>query len=72
MGFAVKPCCQLRQDLAGEYATAARLYAEAVAICTQSVDPSGFEQLRIKAREAQERAESARVMFEEHVAFHQF
>jgi hypothetical protein len=72
MGFAVRPCCQLRQDLAVEYATSARLYAEAVADLAQAVDESRFEDLRIKARKAQERAECARIMFEEHVASHQF
>jgi len=66
-----RTCCAVRRDLANEFAISARLYAEAVVILTRGVtSESNFEKLRIAARRAQERAELARVAFEEHVAGH--
>ncbi len=61
-------CCQVRQKLADEYATYARLFAEAVVLTTSvGVD---LERVRAITRHAQERTEAARVAFEEHVNFH--
>ena len=57
--------------MANEFATCARLYAEAVVILTSGVTrESDFENLRVAAQRAQVRAEEARVAFEEHVAGH--
>ena len=67
---AVRPCCVVRRDLSNEFATSARLYAEAVVSLTSIADGSGFEQLRIAAELAQVRAEEAGVAYEEHVASH--
>jgi hypothetical protein len=61
------------QDLAQEFATAARLYAEAVVVlATQSANREVFEHLRFQAKGAQERAEEARILFEAHVSAHSF
>ena len=69
--FGVSTCCGVRRDLANDFATCARLYAEAVVILTSGITSgSDFEELRVAARRAQERAEEARVAFEEHVAGH--
>lgn len=69
--FAIKACCAVRRDLANAFAISARLYAEAVVILTSGLTSgSNFENLRMAARRAQERAEEARVAFEEHVAGH--
>ena len=66
-----RTCCTLRRELASEFATSARLYAEAVAILTSGLNYGlDFENLRLAMRRAQERAEEARVAFEEHVARH--
>ena len=60
--------CQVRSKLADEYATYARLFAEAVVLVTTStVD---IERLQEATRQAQERVEAARVAFEEHMASH--
>jgi hypothetical protein len=69
--FGVRICCAIRRDLSNEFAICARLYAEAVVTLTSGVTSgSNFEKLRVAARRAQERAEIARVAFEEHVAGH--
>jgi hypothetical protein len=70
MRFAIKSECQIRAELAASYATAARLYAEAVATCTQVLDERDCQNLCMRAREAQQRAEAAGLRFEEHVASH--
>jgi hypothetical protein len=70
MRFAIKSRCQIRAELAGLYATAARLYAEAVANCTQVLDERKCQELCMKAREAKQRAEAAALCFEEHLASH--
>ena len=60
--------CHVRRKLADEYATAARLFAEAVVLETRgTVD---IERLRAVTRQALERTEAARVSFEEHVTWH--
>jgi len=70
-GIGIKTCCALRRDLATEFATSARLFAETVVILICDGHPgSNFENLRMAMRRAQERAEEARVAFEEHVARH--
>jgi hypothetical protein len=57
--------------LANKFAISARRYAEAVVILTSGVTSEwNFAELRMAARRAQERAEEARVAFEEHVARH--
>jgi hypothetical protein len=57
--------------LANEFAISARLYAEAVVFLTSGVAAeSNFAELRMAARRAHERAEEARVAFEEHLARH--
>ena len=69
--MATRRCCQVRRQLADDFATASRLYAEAVVILAGSVDSGAeFESLRKLAREAQERAETAREAFETHVVSH--
>ena len=61
-------CCHVKHKLAGEYATFARLFAEAVLLLTTgTVD---IERLRSATRQAQRRAEAAGVAFEDHVDFH--
>jgi len=70
MRFAIKSRCQIRAELAGSYATAARLYAEAVANSTQVLDEKKYQDLCMEAREAKQRAEAAGLRFEEHVASH--
>ena len=66
-----KACCKLRRELADQFAIAARLYAEAVVIFTHNeFHGPQFEELRERAREAQDHSEKARVAFEEHVASH--
>ena len=64
--------CSIRQQLAQEFATAARLYAEAVVLFTSlgTIPNDKYTRLRDAVREAQERAEIARVTFEEHVDSH--
>ena len=65
------PCCDVRRELATEFAISARLFAEAVAILTQSSSVmADIEQLHTAAQKAQERSEHARVAFEEHVRGH--
>jgi hypothetical protein len=57
--------------LADEFAIAARLYAEAVVKFTKTVrSEANFKELSKRAKKAQERAELARVAFEEHVFLH--
>jgi hypothetical protein len=60
--------CPVRFQLADEYATSARLYAEAVVLAASGT--VGIESLRAITRPAYERSEVARVAFEEHVASH--
>jgi hypothetical protein len=66
--------CESKRQLAEQFATAARLYAESVALFTRSADMLSLEQynrLRKGAEEAQRRAEATGVAFEEHVVLHQ-
>jgi hypothetical protein len=65
-------CCSIHHQLAQEFATAARLYAEAVVLVTSlgAMPNPKYTRLRNDARAAQERAEIARVTFEEHVDSH--
>jgi hypothetical protein len=70
----VPECCKVRHVLAEKFATAARLFAEAVVLL---VDHKGnashheYSRLHAAALKAQLRAEEARVAFEEHVSSHQ-
>ena len=68
----LKTCCRVRRNLADAYATAARLYAEAVVTLTSDTPSSTpeFTQLHLAAQQAQERTEASRVAFEEHVTRH--
>jgi len=66
-------CCAIRRRLAEQFAIAARLYGEAVVLYTGFEGPTAdveYIHLRDAAREAQQRAEVARVLFEEHVDLH--
>jgi hypothetical protein len=67
-------CCESKRQLAEQFAAAARLYAESVALFTRSAVTQSSEQynrLRRGAEEAQQRAEATGVAFEEHVDMHQ-
>lgn len=66
-------CCELRRQLAEEFAINARLYAEVVALFTSShgVSQVRYGELLQKTSEAKIRAEQAQAAFEEHVARHQ-
>jgi hypothetical protein len=76
LSFVVGPklfCCEIRRQLAEQFATAARLYAEAVVLCTHEplwMASGEHKRLRLSARRAQERAESARCAYEEHLDSH--
>jgi hypothetical protein len=65
-------CCELRQKLADEFATAARLYAEAVVALTRfpTTPQAKYDRFREKAEQAQVRVEQASTAFEEHVDLH--
>ena len=65
-------CCQIRLELANQYATAARLSSEAVAVMLAAPIRTmlDYEGLRKRAAKAQEAAEAARIAFEEHVEMH--
>jgi hypothetical protein len=65
--------CEIRRHLADEFATATRLYAEAVVEYTRSarVSQDEYHRLRHAAEAAQRRSEEARIAFEEHVSLHQ-
>jgi hypothetical protein len=66
-------CCRTRQELAEEFAVAARLFSEAVVSLAGHIggmSDGEFNRLRTAAKTMQERAEAARVAFEEHVDSH--
>jgi len=66
-------CCKVRGELAAQFATAARLYAEAVVVLTSSFSSNShlkYEQLVERAHEVQRRSDLARIAFEEHVGRH--
>jgi hypothetical protein len=68
-----KGCCKRMRQLAEDFSTSARLYAEAVAMCTRhtgmiSVDE--YCRLRDNAKEARQRLEVTGTAFEEHIASH--
>ena len=71
---ALKPnCCDIRRQLADEFAIAARLFAEAVVLFTRRDDTRSndeYNRLCTISRRAQQRAEIARIAFEKHVASH--
>jgi len=66
-------CCELRRQLAEQFAIAARLYAEAVVLVTRDpqVMEGDYQRLCKEVMRAQARAESAGLAFEEHVSLHQ-
>jgi hypothetical protein len=71
MNLAAKQSCHIRKKLAGSYATAARLYAEAVVnLAIQETRGPEFERSREQEREAWECAGAARLIFKKHVASH--
>ena len=61
--------CQKGRHLAEQFATASRLYAEAVALLTCEPAISHIEYYRLvkAAEESRQRSEAARIAFEEHV-----
>ena len=66
-------CCETRRKLSEQFATAARLYAEAVAAFSSTpltVSQDEYNRLRKAADEARERAEAIGTAFEEHVESH--
>jgi hypothetical protein len=65
-------CCEIFQLLAGRFSVNARLYAEAVVRLTtmQRMDPEEYAWLREAVHQALERAEQARIAFEQHVGTH--
>src|SRR4051794_21882278 len=65
--------CETRRQLADAFATAARLYAEAVVEYTRSarVSQDEYNRLHHAAEAAQQRSEECRIAFEEHVSWHQ-
>ena len=68
----VRPCCEIRRQLADTFSTAARLYAEAVVyLAVSGISQEEYVRYRNLAKDAQLRVEAASVAFEEHVAFHQ-
>ena len=65
--------CQTRHELAEQFATAARLYGEAVASITQhpgKLSQSDYARLRTDVEKAQQRTEMMCCEFEEHVERH--
>ena len=65
--------CQVRLHLADEFATAARLYSEAVVALTGnsvSMSRNNYDRLLQDAAKARERSEAARIAFQEHVDWH--
>jgi hypothetical protein len=67
---ALQSCCRVRNELANQFAIAARLYAEAVVILTRLSPERDLSKLREKTEEARRRCDDARVAFEEHVDSH--
>jgi hypothetical protein len=67
-------CCELRRQLAEEFAIAARLYAEAVVLLTRHPTKSAqsYNRLLEATEKAHNRSEAAAMAFEEHVASHQY
>jgi hypothetical protein len=63
--------CEARRRLAEKYATAARLYAEAVSALTGYSSAESYPDLLKRAEEAQQQCESTGVEFKEHVDGHQ-
>src|SRR6059058_1365435 len=66
-------CCPIRRKLAEEFATAVRLYSEAVVALTynQTLVPGNkFDSLLIATEKARQSSENARVAFSEHVNSH--
>ena len=64
--------CAKRRHLAEEFATAVRLYAEAVVDLTVSsrVSQDEYRRLLHAAEAAHRNSEAARAKFEEHISFH--
>ena len=67
----MKRCCEVRRKLAEEFATAARLYAEAVVALTRFQTKEGeYDRCREAAEQAQVRTRQASAAFEEHEDSH--
>ena len=66
-----RSCCEVRRQLAEAFAIAARVYAElAVKFVVSGMSQEDHIRLCRRAEEARERAEAARVAYEEHVNWH--
>src|SRR5262245_25575770 len=71
---AIAICCERRRQLSEQFATAARLYAEAVVLLTLNhsrMSQNDYERLREAAEEARQHSEAMGIAFEEHVEWHQ-
>jgi DNA-binding response OmpR family regulator len=67
-------CCEIKRQLAEQFAIAARLYADSVALAPRDGDRitrEKYDRLRAAAEEARWRAERVGVLFGKHVASHQ-
>jgi sugar phosphate isomerase/epimerase len=65
--------CQTGQDLAGQFAIAARLYAEAVVTLTSNcgkISQDLYDRLTRTVEEAQQHSEASGVAFKEHIESH--
>lgn len=66
-------CCKTGQQLAEQFATAARLYAEVVVLLTSSrktLSQAEYDRLCRAVEDAQQRSEAMGIAYEEHVASH--
>jgi hypothetical protein len=66
-------CCNIRRKLSEQFATAARLYAEAVVVFSSTsltVSQDEYNRLRKATEEVRGRAEAIGIAFEEHVESH--
>ena len=65
--------CFMRRNLGEQFATAARLYAEAVVVLTcdpATISRDEYDRLREATKQAQQRSEATERAFEQHVDSH--
>ena len=65
--------CRVLRKLADEFATAARLYYEAVVALTckcSAISSNDFDELHLAKEQARRRSEAARLAFNEHIRSH--
>jgi hypothetical protein len=67
----VRTGCQIRRKLAEEFATAARLYAEAVSALAANSTDSRYSELLDRMKQALQDCEVTGIAFESHVRTHQ-